>query len=180
MRFTGFLFSAIAIAPAAFSAPTTLIVRQSTNTSSVTALDSSSFDASKVSMPATTITSQAQSSRTETVSASITQASSTVSHPPTNSTGLHFTNTFPDELKNGDKVELKWDGADGPYILYTIVSYPGLSSIRPNVIERNTDVESYSLIINEDDSHDKSTLTIGIASNKDSGKYKRITLPLVK
>ncbi|WWC86443.1 uncharacterized protein L201_001320 [Kwoniella dendrophila CBS 6074] len=98
----------------------------------------------------------------------------------TESAGLHFTNKFPDQVKNGDSINVEWDGGKGPYILYTILNYPGLSNIRPNIIEESTNENSHEITINVDDSHDKSTVTIGIGSSSHSDQYKRITIPFYK
>ncbi|WWD09596.1 hypothetical protein V865_007724 [Kwoniella europaea PYCC6329] len=125
-----------------------------------------------------TITSEAKTSASASVS-----ASKTVSAPASASakpTGLHFTNDFPDQLKNGDQIDLEWESGDGPYILYTILNYPGLSNVNPHVLERSTDKNSYQLTIDEDDSHDGSKVTIGIGSNKKSDQYKRKTIPFSK
>ncbi|KAK6905895.1 hypothetical protein I203_106730 [Kwoniella mangroviensis CBS 8507] len=129
-----------------------------------------------------TITSEAitSASASASVSASRTVPSSASSSVSAKPTGLHFTNDFPDQLKNGDQIDLEWEGGDGPYILYTILNYPGLSNVNPHVLERSTDKTSYPLTINEDDSHDGSKVTIGIGSNKKSDQYKRKTIPFSK
>ncbi|WVQ62001.1 uncharacterized protein L199_000134 [Kwoniella botswanensis] len=127
-----------------------------------------------------TVTSEAIISASASVSASKIAPSSASASVSAKPTGLHFTNDFPDQLKNGDQIDLEWEGGDGPYILYTILNYPGLSNVNPHVLERSTDETSYQLTINEDDSHDGSKVTIGIGSNKKSDQYKRKTIPFSK
>ncbi|WWC99873.1 hypothetical protein V866_006782 [Kwoniella sp. B9012] len=170
-----------------FSAPT-LIARQSSDDKEPTGvsveptLDKTPSDTTNSAMRTATptITSEAITSASAPVSTSKTVPSSASASVSAKPTGLHFTNDFPDQLKNGDQIDLEWEGGDGPYILYTILNYPGLSNVNPHVLERSTDKTSYQLTIDEDDSHDGSKVTIGIGSNKKSDQYKRKTIPFSK
>ncbi|WVW82498.1 hypothetical protein I302_104509 [Kwoniella bestiolae CBS 10118] len=190
MLFNRYLLALLSLSLTPVLSAPTLIARQSSDNvdSNTIAAEptreepSSRTTISVVESPSESATSTATSEAITSASASASP-SGTVSYSSSASatpTGLHFTNKFPNQLKNGDQVDLEWEGGDGPYILYTILSYPGLSNVRPHVLERSTDQTSYQLTISEDDSHDKSTVTIGIGSNKESNQYKRITIPLYK
>ncbi|WWC58774.1 uncharacterized protein I303_101318 [Kwoniella dejecticola CBS 10117] len=98
----------------------------------------------------------------------------------TETKGLHYTNKFPSQVKNGDTVKLEWDGGEGPYLVYTILQYAGLTTPQPYILERSLDDTSYEVTVNEDDSHDRPTVTFGIASNRNNNEYKRVTIPLSK
>nr|XP_019015115.1 uncharacterized protein I206_01203 [Kwoniella pini CBS 10737]OCF53896.1 hypothetical protein I206_01203 [Kwoniella pini CBS 10737] len=156
MLFTEFIFAALSLTPAVMSAPHLSQGRQSSPDSIQVAPGSAESSIQKRSVTTATDIPKASLSAQPTPNEHSSMTQMTADGKPSNRPSVSTSPT--NSSSNGDTVKSKWDGGEGPYLVYTILQYVGLTTPQPNVLEKSLDQASYEVNVNVDASHDTSSV----------------------